>query len=295
MVMAEIDVSSLKAAILAQFPELAPARFTWATTGWDSVAADVDDRLIFKFPRHAVAERALRREASLLAIVRPAVTLTVPALTLVPGPPLFSRHAKIPGDHLVTTQYVQLPDGARDRLAADLGRFYAELHVLDVATMTAAGATPVEAWLEPEEILRRVHPLLSTPLRAYASRTIERWQALGADPYGIVYGFFDGHGWNMAFDHSQQLLRGIYDFSDSGFGPLHREFVPPSFISPDLTARIVTAYEAAAGRVLDRERIDVLTGVHRLWELAETDPASPLEATRPAPLLRNLESWVNRR
>lgn len=42
---------SLCETILAGFPELAGATFSLATAGWHSIAVDVDDRLIFKFPR----------------------------------------------------------------------------------------------------------------------------------------------------------------------------------------------------------------------------------------------------
>jgi hypothetical protein len=73
----------------------------------------------------------------------------------------------------------------------------------------------------------------------------------------------------MAFDHARGKLNGLYDFADSGFGPLHQEFIYPNFISTDLMARIVGGYENATKRFLDRERIWVLTGVHRLSELAE--------------------------
>src|SRR5919106_64050 len=62
-------------------------------------------------------------------------------------------------------------------------------------------------------------------------------------PYGTTYGFFDGHGWNMAFDHTTNRLNGVYDFADSGFGPLHQEFIYTNLIARDLTARIVAEYE----------------------------------------------------
>src|SRR5690606_20795878 len=106
-------------------------------------------------------------------------------------------------------------------------------------------------------------------LRAYAERTVAAWQRLPPDPYGTTYGFFDGHGWNMAFDHARNRLNGVYDFGDSGFGPLHQEFVYPNFVAPDLTARIASEYEALTGRALARRRIDLLSGVLRLSELAE--------------------------
>ena len=87
---------ALRAAIIKVFPDLAAGAFTPQTRGWDSVAIDVDDRLIFKFPRHEAGRAGLVREAALLAIVHPAVTLPTPNMTLHEGPPqaaapLFSR------------------------------------------------------------------------------------------------------------------------------------------------------------------------------------------------------------
>jgi hypothetical protein len=73
----------------------------------------------------------------------------------------------------------------------------------------------------------------------------------------------------MAFDHDQGRLNGIYDFADSGIGPLHQDFIYTSFISADLTRRVVAAYAARTGRSPDLRRIDILTGFHRLSELAE--------------------------
>jgi Ser/Thr protein kinase RdoA (MazF antagonist) len=195
--------------------------------------------------------------------------MPVPDLTLHPDPPLFSRHVKLAGEHLLTCHYELLQDGPRQRLAADMALFYAELHSLAARDMEAAGARPIEPWLPPEDILRRAWPALAAGLRRYAKRTVSTWQNLPPDPHGTTYGFFDGHGWNMAFDHARSQLNGIYDFADSGFGSLHQEFIYTNLIAADLTARIVAAYEALTGRALDRERIALLTGVHRLSELAE--------------------------
>ena len=263
------DIDNFRTAITDAFPELSDAECRLLTMGWHSVALDVDDRLIFKFPRHEPAEKALLKEARLLAVVRRSVTMPVPELTTHPGPPLFSRHPKLAGDHLVTAQYEELPEAARQRLAAQMALFYAELHRLDAGEMAAAGATPIEAWLPPERILRKAVPALPPELRPYAERTIATFQDLPPDPHGTTYGFFDGHGWNMAFDHAGGKLNGIYDFADSGFGALHQEFIYSNFIAPDLTARIIAEYEALTGRALDRQRIALLTAVHRLSELAE--------------------------
>ena len=267
--MAELNAGEFRALITSAFPELTASVFKLATKGWDSMAIDVDDRLIFKFPRNPGAERALVREAAFLGIIRPSLTMAVPDMRIHDGPPMFSSHAKLQGEHLMTEDYEVLPEAARQRLGDDLGRFYAELHDLDDDRMRALGAGPILPWQSPETVREKALPLLPSELASFAETVIWDFQALPPDPYGIIYGFFDGHGWNMAFDHGQGRLNGLYDFADSGFGPLHQEFIYSNFISPDLTARIVSAYETLTGRQLDRRRIAILTGFHRLSELAE--------------------------
>lgn len=264
-----LDPDVLRAVIVRVFPGLAASVFTPQTQGWDSLAIDVDDRLIFKFPRHEAALGRLMTEAGLLAIIHPAVDLPTPNMTLHDGPPLFSRHDKLGGDFLEPAVYAALGEAARERLADDLALFYAQLHALPAAALEAAGAGPIQPWLAPDEILARAWPVLDAPLRAYAERTIAAWRVLPTDPHGRTYGFFDGHGWNMAFDAAAQRLNGVYDFGDSGFGALHQEFIYSNMISPDLTGRIVGRYEAITGRALDRERIGLLYETLRLSELAE--------------------------
>lgn len=263
-----VSLELLRALIVAAFPELAGSRFNLLAEGWDSLAVDVDDAWIFKFPREPAAEKALAMEARLLAVIGPAVSLPVPKLELFTTPRLFSRHRKLPGEHLLTAQYELLPIADRDHLAVAMAEFFAQLHGLDPAMMTAAGATPLDGWPQPDDIVTRALPLLPPAQRGLAEQTLAAWQALPPDTHGTIYGFFDGHGWNMAFDHSTNRLNGIFDFADSGFGPLHQEFVYPSLVSADLTARIVTNYERLTGRVLDRARINLLTGILHLTEIA---------------------------
>ncbi|MDB5537039.1 MAG: aminoglycoside resistance protein, partial [Devosia sp.] len=285
------SLDQFRSIIVAAFPELESGRFSLLTEGWDSVAVDVDDALIFKFPREPDAEVALAREAGLLAAIGPAITMPVPELQLLQNPRLFSRHRKLKGEHLLTADYEHLADKERQRLAEEMAAFFAQLHALDREAMAAAGATLLDSWPAPDYILERAVPLLPAERQARAERTIAAWQALPPDPHGTIYGFFDGHGWNMAFDHQRRRLNGIYDFADSGFGPLHQEFVYPSLVSADLTARIMTDYEAITGRVLDRERINLLTGILHLVEIAwEADGTEQMLPT----LLGFYANWAGR-
>ena len=285
---ATIDRDGLRSIVVARFPELAGSSFSVLGAGWDSVALAVD-QWVFKFPRTAVAATALRREAGLLQQLAPAVDMPVPRMELLEAPTLFSRHHFIPGDHLLAEQYARLDETQRQMLGDALGLFYSQLHAIPAAVMTKAGALPAEQWFDSVAIERLAFSMLDDAERAWAKQLLARWDALGRDPHGDIYGYFDGHGWNMAFDHAAGRLNGLYDFADSGIGPLHQDFLYSSFISPDLTARIVTAYEHHSGRALDRERIALLTGVHRLWELAVTAGTSDAND-----MLLSVRAWMNR-
>ena len=286
--MAEAALEALRAAILATFPELAGARFTLLTDGWESQAVDVDGRLIFRFPRFERGAAALTREAGMLAAIGPAVPLAVPRTHVHHGPPCFAWHAKLPGGTLLPADYQALPETARQRLAEELAGFQAVLHRLDPGPLAEAGAGPVWEWPSPAAILRQAWPRLPQTLRPVATRIATDCAALPPDPGGIVFGHFDTHGWNLAFDHAAGRLRGVFDFGSSGFGPLHRDFLAPSFIAPDLTDRMMSHYEALTGLHLDRACIALLTGLQRLMEFGEATEAQVAEFG----LLRNLEDWV---
>jgi aminoglycoside phosphotransferase (APT) family kinase protein len=132
--MSKASFESLRSAVVARFPDLARANFSWLPPGFDSLAIDVDDRLIFKFPRDEPAAARLKAEASLLTVIRPAVTMPVPDLAVFPGPPPFSRHTKLKGGHLLAADYAGLPSSAQQDLAGAMAGFYAELHSLDTAS-----------------------------------------------------------------------------------------------------------------------------------------------------------------
>lgn len=286
--MTALDAERFRPAIVSAFPHLASATLRSLTAGWESIAIEADGRMIFKFPRDDAGQAALRMEASLLAVIRPHISMPVPDMRLHGGPPLFSGHEKLPGEHLLADQYLRLSQESRHALARMLGRFYAELHALGVERMRLAGAGLPKPWQAPAAIRAKALPKLPPELRERAEATLRAFEQLPTDPYGTTYGFFDGHGWNMAFDHERQKLNGIYDFADSGLGPLHQDFIYTSFISADLGERVIAAYEAETGRRLDRRRIAILTGVHRLSELAAlADQPQHLSLT-----IGNVAAWA---
>lgn len=260
------SIDPYREVIVRAFPELRHEPLRLHHLGWDSLAIEVADH-IFKFPRKAEAEQALRREVRILAAIRPHVDVRVPDLELIDGPRPFSRHRKIPGEHLLGEQYEKLPGLARERLAGELAGLYPQLHALEVETMRDVGAVPIQPFRPLHEIVAKGLP--PAEFRSLCEATIGAYGKLSPDPLGTTFGFFDGHGWNMAFDHVGQRLNGVYDFADSGFGPVHQDFIYSSFISPELTRMVVERYARLTGRDMDHERIPILGGMLRRSELTE--------------------------
>lgn len=249
------------------FPDIPRSRISVAGRGWHSLAIDVDGRFIAKFPQGSEAESALCREAGLLAAVRPHLTLPVPGMRLVEdGPLLFSLHEKLGGEILLGSHYELLSVTARDSLAATLARFFSELHAIDPGSMRAAGARPVEWWDVREATLQPVWRELPAETEGRARAALDAYISRGWPQE--VYGFFDAHGWNMAFDHGRQTLNGIFDFADSGLGPAAREFVPVSLVSPDLARRTIKQYEALTGQRIETRDVYLMTAAARLSEFA---------------------------
>lgn len=252
------------AAIGAVRPELAGLPMRLHTEGWDSDAVEAGGT-IFKFPKRPEAIPRLRKEAKILALLRPRVPLAVPDMRLHETPELFSEHTKIPGDMIETPQYDMLSEAQRDAMAQTLAGFYAALHAIPVSEAKAAGAELNPGWPPASEIMQLVERTLEPALHGWARAVLAAYDAI--PPSETTFCYYDGHGWNMAFDHEHGVLNGVYDFADAGLGPRAKDFCYSSFISADLTERLIGAYERATTIMIDPRQAALYVAIQRLAEL----------------------------
>lgn len=264
-----MDVSAgRRSAIFAVRPDLADLPMIVHTRGWDCDAVEAGDT-IFKFPKRPDAVERLRLEARVLALVRPRVPLAIPNMQVHEAPLLFSEHRKIPGTIIETYGYNVLDDTQKAAMANRLAAFYASLHAIPVADALAIGVGLKPEWPSAEAVLPRLGERLPKSMHRYARRVFEAYEDLPDED--AVFGYFDGHGWNMAFDHERGVLNGLYDFADAGIGPRGREFTYSNLTSGDLTLRIITDYRRMTGIPVDPRAVAVRTAVQTLAELAEAD------------------------
>lgn len=263
-----IDLARYRALIISRLPQFAGAQFVTLAEGWDSVALE-SDGWIFKFPRTDEARARLEREVAVLGFLRPRITMPLPQPVLFDGDEVFSQHRKIVGEKLLADDYLMLGEGPRNALATRMAQLYAELHQLPLARMQQVGAVAVDPWMAPGDILEGALPRLPRGYKGWARKVVSAYRKLTIRGDELIYGYFDGHGWNMAFDFTTGTLNGVYDFADSGLGSRHRDLSYSNWISADLTLRIIDRYEELTRRKIDRNLVMLYTSVLRLAELAE--------------------------
>ena len=260
-----------RAAVRAVRPDLADVPMVLHTRGWDSNAVEAGDT-IFKFPKHAEAPARLRREARFLALIAPRVPLVVPRMKLHETPRLFSEHVMIPGEIIETAGYDVLSDAQKQATAETLAEFYAALHAIPLSEAIAAGAEPKPEWPDAAAVLPALHEL-PEQVRDFAGRVFAAYLELLHEEE--IFGYFDGHGWNMAFDHERGVLNGVYDFADAAIGPRTREFTYSSLTSTDLTERLISAYENQTGIAINRRVVAIRMSVQNFAEFAELEEPNP--------------------
>jgi aminoglycoside phosphotransferase (APT) family kinase protein len=114
----------------AQFPELTVAGLRLLAEGWDNTVWLVNDDLVFRFPRRAIAIPGVEREITILPALAPRLPAAIPTPLLIGRPtdafawPFFGARL-VPGRELADAD---LTDAARLLLAPELGRFLRALH-----------------------------------------------------------------------------------------------------------------------------------------------------------------------
>ncbi|GAA4263078.1 phosphotransferase [Dactylosporangium darangshiense] len=173
-------------ALRAHVPELADAALGELGRGLDNTAFLAGD-MVLRVAEHDVVPR----EAALLAMVAPRVSLPVPAVRFADADAGVLAYPLLPGRPMLGRP---VPAG----LARPLGRFLRELHAIDLAAVE--GLAPVEdahpaEWLEdldgPAELLRVLRESVPEP----GSRRVLAHADLGAEHIledgGAVTGVID--------------------------------------------------------------------------------------------------------
>jgi len=206
----------------AQFPQLVPARVAYLGEGGDSMAFDVNDAWVFRFPKHGDAERQLLVERQILPVLSESAPLPIPIFSFHGEPsPAFPRHfggyrklAGVPGSELDPAR-VAFPV-----LAPAIGRFLSWLHAFPAGDAVRRGVVrePVDSLLEE----RRAATLADFDLldTVAPDAPLEIWRAYirnamrNARPPAPALVHNDVSAEHILLDETARTISGVIDWGD---------------------------------------------------------------------------------
>jgi aminoglycoside 2''-phosphotransferase len=212
--------------IAACFPDLAIERCRPVAQGWDSVAVEVNGRLIFRFPKRRDVEPQYQIERRLLPELANALPLPIPHVAFFwPGgaayPGIFIGHHLIDGAQLATEHLT--PEHTAG-LAQQLGQFLSALHRFpsEQATRLGVPAGDQASWRRRFQdqfalIQQQILPLLASAAQARITRD---WQVFLNDdtrfPATLIH--HDLAGEHILYNPARGTISGIIDWGDAAIG-----------------------------------------------------------------------------
>lgn len=227
------DPSRYRAVIATAFPDLPIRTFRFLAEGWDSVVWEINDDLLFRFPKRAEVAVRLRIEIALLPMLGPTLPAPVPRFAYVADGadadafPVVG-YPKLPGVPLVEMPAAAI---APERLAAQIGQFLTALHRFPADRAAACGvpnASP-ESWRAQYAAmrveLRMLFPRMTPPERA---RTESLFAAYLDNPahfqFAPVLLHRDLGGDHLLLDPRTGDLAAVIDWGDVSIGDPAQDF-----------------------------------------------------------------------
>lgn len=266
--LAEPTVDQLRVTLGQLVPALAQGSVTvspWvaAQPRWRKATAVVDGSHVVKFAWSQPAAQRVAHEAAVLEVLaRTSLAACVPEVVASSNSPALLVTRLVDGRPLTIGEASGLDPASRGQLAADLGRFLAQLHDLPVsnAILAAGIATEHPRPQGDTAVLRARLPDWIVPAQA---ERLSRWcdfadevLANGGQEQVLLHGDF--HGYNIVLAPGQSRVRLVADFETAGLGDSAFDFryLPGQVAStPALFMDVAAEYHRFTGRVVDVARV----------------------------------------
>jgi aminoglycoside 2''-phosphotransferase len=255
--------------IAACFPDLAIERCRPVAEGWDSVAVELNRRLIVRFPKRPDVEPQYQLERRLLPELAGALPLPIPKLALFwPGGAAYSHpfigHQLIDGVPLAGEHVTPV---RADDIARQLGQFLSALHRFPIERAARLGVPACDeaGWRRRFEdqytqIQRQALPLLAPTAQARITRA---WQAFLTDEthFRVALIHHDLAGEHILYNPAHGAIAGVIDWGDVAIGDAAIDFAGLLDAFGDgFTARVLAHYQGELDRSF-RRRIHFYCGV----------------------------------
>ena len=178
--MNSLDAEIVRRVLQSQFPEIEAQRIQYLNEGCDSIAFEVDGRLVFRFPKRAEVERQMAVERAVLeAIAAANPPVGIPSIQYDGQPSSafkfkFAGYPKIPGQPAIAAA---LSLDQLFGLAAPIGRFLSWLHAVPLESVAHIDMETVDMTSLVNEMRREALEVLARVAATIGQGRFEQWGA----------------------------------------------------------------------------------------------------------------------
>jgi aminoglycoside 2''-phosphotransferase len=251
-----MNIASYRRIIEACFPELQVHSAVPVSQGWDSVALEVNDEYIFRFPKRPDVEPQYVMEELLLAELATRLPIAVPCFQFVWAGGAeyrmcFVGYRKLPGVPLACDRYIPIQLA---QLAEQLAAFLSELHhfPIDLAVLLLVPDGDPAQWRQHyqqfyERVRAQVFPLLDASTRAKTALYWEEFlnnEAHFRFTHALIHRDLSCE--HILCDPVGATIGGIIDWGDAAIGDPALDFVGLLHdCGADFTERVLAGYRGA--------------------------------------------------
>jgi aminoglycoside 2''-phosphotransferase len=210
--------------IRAVYPNSSLERVEFNQDGMNNDVIIIDQQLVCRFPKTKWAKQTLAIEVKILQLVQSFIDLPIPQIELVEED--FVSYPFIGGEALSRNKLLRLESSAQEKVIAQLGEFYQQLHSIPNDVLETSGIAASVAERTREDMLHLyqktqeiLFPYLWKHQRTWVHEhfepLVEGNLTLEASPV-LIHG--DLGCYHILFNSEQQRISGIIDFGTAGLG-----------------------------------------------------------------------------
>lgn len=216
--------------IQKDFPNFSISSLRKIGEGDNSVAFSVNNKYVFRFPKHYDAKLQMQREIITLPIIRLAVNLSIPNFEFISPDKSFVGYQAINGVPLTSEIYTSLTATIQDDARQSIAEFLSQLHHIDLFSINNCGLEKMDLKKDYAETFAQakdiIYPNVSTAKRQVISDLFLSYlgnpENFAFSPSLIHNDFSKDH---ILFDIVKQQITGIIDFGDIALGDPDYDFM----------------------------------------------------------------------
>jgi aminoglycoside 2''-phosphotransferase len=269
-----VDVNTCRQILEKTFPQINIQRLSAIQSGWDTLALDINDDFIFRFPRRPELEAQLEKEIDLLSLLGKALPARVPQVEFACRKSAGDEHTLLgyPKIQGIGLDAVPMVSRAVER---QLGEFLTALHRYPIEGVLAILGGPIgpQDWHKQYEetyawIQKFAFPLLPLPDRLATSLLWEVFLS-SEDNFSfqpaLIHGDLEPE--HILCEPDGSAITGIIDWGDARLGDAALDFAGLFFLGGEpLVDRTLSFYQ---GQVDDtfRRRVRFYHNIAPFYEI----------------------------